>query len=162
MRDGALVIIPEPIVEHEFGEKRIPSGFFDQPLAENISAVIFSNAGTIAKFDRMGVVAGFAEPGVQYVRFGLRYNSDANASMGTPFFDNVQSADYEEWWTDEIQVFHNPRAKLYLDFFALPGAIHHYSKDGDLHSFAPEGSVLSSYTMLKTTHDDGPSDAPPG
>lgn len=162
MRDGALMIIPEPIVEHEFGEKRVPSGFFDQPLAENISAVVFSNAGTIAKFDRMGVVAGFAEPGVQYVRFGLRYNSDANASMGTPFFDNVQSADYEEWWTDEIQVFHNPRAKRGLDFFALPGAIHHYFKDGDLHSFAPEGSVLSSYTMLITTHDEGRLAPPPG
>jgi hypothetical protein len=29
---------------------------------------MFSNAGTIAKFDRTGVVAGFAEPGVRYVR----------------------------------------------------------------------------------------------
>lgn len=160
MRDGALVIIPEPVAEHGFGEKRIPSGFFDQPLAENVSAVIFSNAGTIAKFDRMGVVAGFAEPGVRYVRFGLRYNSDPNAAMGTPFFDDVQSPDYEEWWTDEVQVFHNPRAVHPLEFMALPGATHHYFEEGDLRTFAPEGSVLSSYTMLMTTHDADNTETP--
>lgn len=155
MRDGALVIIPEPIAEHEFGEKQIPSGFFDQPMAENVSAVMFSNAGTIAKFDRMGVVAGFAESDVRYVRFGLRYNSDPDATMGTPFFDDVQSTEYEEWWTDEIQVFHNPKAVHPLEFMALPGATHHYFEDGELQTLAPEGSVLSSYTMLMTTRDNG-------
>lgn len=154
MRDGALVIVPEPIGEHEYNDKLIPSGFFDQPLTENVSAVLFSNAGTIAKFDRMGVVAGFAEPDVEYIRFGLRYNSDPKAVMGTPFFENVQSDDYDEWWTDEVQVFHNPRAERPIDFNALPGAIHHYFEDSELRSFAPEGSVLTSYTMLIVKHEE--------
>ena len=42
----------------------MPSGFFDEPGAANVSAVIFSNAGTLSKFDRMGIIAGFEEPGV--------------------------------------------------------------------------------------------------
>jgi hypothetical protein len=41
------------------GQKVIPSGFFDLPGPENVSAVLFSNSGTISKFNRMGVVAGF-------------------------------------------------------------------------------------------------------
>lgn len=154
MRDEVLVVVPEPITEHEFAGKRIPSSFFDQPKAENVSAVIFSNAGTIAKFDRMGVVAGFAEPGVRYIRFGYRYDPNPDAVVGKTFFEDVAGPDYEEWWTDEVQVIHNPNARLPLEFMALPGATHHYFEDGDLRTFAPVGSVLSSYTMLMTERRD--------
>jgi hypothetical protein len=34
MRDGALVIIPEPIAAHEFGDKQIPSVFSTSRLRE--------------------------------------------------------------------------------------------------------------------------------
>lgn len=51
---GKLIVSTEPIDEHKAGAKRIPSGFFAQPNAENISAVLFSNTGTVAKFNRMG------------------------------------------------------------------------------------------------------------
>lgn len=143
-----LVIKPQKIGMHKFGGKVVPSGFFDQPTAENVSAVIFSNAGTIAKFDRMGVVAGFGAKGFGYLRVGLKVNPDPNAVIGDAFVVDVTSSDYEEYWTDEIQVFHNPKAKFELPFDNLLGATHHYFEDGMLRSVSPVGSILSSYSII--------------
>jgi hypothetical protein len=143
-----LIIKPQKIEEHKYGDKTVPSGFFDQPKAENVSAVIFSNAGTIAKFDRMGVVAGFAAEGFGYLRIGFRYNPDPNAIMGTTFSDDVTAPAYQEYWTDEIQVFHNPNAKHRLRFEDLLGATHHYFEEGMLQSVSPLDSVLSSFSII--------------
>lgn len=143
-----LILESHSIDEHKFKEKRIPSGFFDLPDAENVSAVIFSNAGTIAKFDRMGVAAEFATEGYGYYRSGLRYNPDPNALMGEPFWADVADAGYEEFWTQEIQVFHNPNALHPLPFEALLGATHHFFEDGQLKSNTPHDAVLSSFTIL--------------
>lgn len=143
-----LVIRPERIGQHKFGEKEVPSGFFDLPDAENVSAVLFSNAGTIAKFDRMGVVAGVRPTGYDYMRVGLKENPDPNSIMGIPFLSDVTEEGYQEYWTEEIQIFHNPNAKFKLPFGWLLGATHHYFRDGLLRTFAPAGTVLSSYTMI--------------
>lgn len=147
-RGDALVAIPLNVEEHRFGDKVIPSGFFDQPMAENVSAVIFSNAGTIAKFDRMGAIAGFPEPGVRYLRMGYRYSAAAESTTGIPFADDILAEGYEEWWSEEIQVFHNPDARHPLSVWALPGAVHHQFVDGELRTMAPEGAVITSYTMV--------------
>lgn len=143
-----LVITPQKIDAHKFGAKEIPSGFFDQPNAENVSAVIFSNAGTLAKFDRMGVVAGVRPKGFSYARVGLKQNSDPNAVHGAAFSIDVSDPSYQEYWTDEVQVLHNPNAKLKLPFHWLLGAVHHYFEDGEFRSFGPEGAILNSYTMI--------------
>ena len=60
MVDGKLVITNRDLKSHTFKGKTIESGFFSLPDAENVSAVVFSNAGTLAKFDRIGVLAGYA------------------------------------------------------------------------------------------------------
>lgn len=148
MEGDILVIKPEKIGKHQFRDKKIPSAFFDQPKAENISAVIFSNAGTLAKFDRMGVVAGFGADGYRYWRTGFRYNPDPNAFIGTPFSEEVKADGYEEYWTQEVQVFHNPNAKHPLPFNWLLGATHHYFEDGFMKSHAPIDSVLTSFTTV--------------
>ena len=57
--DGKLVITPRQVLEHRWGDKVIPSGFFNQPGAENVSAVFVNNSGTISKFNRMGLLGGF-------------------------------------------------------------------------------------------------------
>lgn len=149
-----LIIERRDIGKHTHAGKDIPSGFFDLKDAENVSAVIFSNAGTLAKFDRMGVVAGFAAPNVSYFRSGLRANPDPKAVMGIPFTADVGAPDYEEFWTDELQVFHNPNAVRPIPFDWLPGASHHHVKDGMLHSYAPHSAVLSSVTHLLTFRVD--------
>ncbi len=145
-----LIMERTDIGSHRYGDKIVPSGFFDLEGADNVSAVIFSNAGTLAKFDRMGVVAGFGADNVKCIRSGLKANPDPNATMGLPFSADVSSDDYEEYWTDELQVFHNPNAKFPLPFDWLPGAIHHHLKDEMLQTFAPEGHILSSITALLT------------
>jgi hypothetical protein len=146
--DDKLMIKPTKIGAHQYGEKEIPSGFFDDPLAVNVSAVLFSNAGTVGKFDRMGIVAGFTPKGIKYFRRGFTCDSDPNAVMGKPFVRDVTAPGYQEYWTDEIQVFHNPHAKHPLPFDWLPRASHHYLEGDLLKSWAPEGAVLSSDTVI--------------
>lgn len=46
-----------PIQEHVYKNRKKPSGFFTLPDSENISAVLFSDGGTISKFNRMGKLA---------------------------------------------------------------------------------------------------------
>lgn len=147
-KEDELIIDSHKIGEHEYNGKVIPSGFFDLPDSENVSAVIFSNAGTIAKFDRMGVAAGYAAEGYGYFRVGLKYNPDPKAVVGETFQVDVSDPDYEEYWTQEIQVFHNPKAKHPLPFEALMGATHHYFEEGELKSITPEDAVLSSFSLL--------------
>lgn len=153
MEGDMLVIKPEKIAAHRYGEKEVPSGFFDLPEAENVSAVLFSNAGTLAKFDRMGVVAGFGAEGYRYQRIGLRYDPDPNAFMGRPFSEEVIAEEYEEYWSQEVQVFHNPNAARPLPFEWLLGATHHYYEDGLLQSHTPADAILSSFTLLMKITD---------
>jgi transposase InsO family protein len=45
--------VPTKVTTHHWGTKEIPSGFFDLPDAEHVSAVLFNSSGTIAKFNRI-------------------------------------------------------------------------------------------------------------
>ncbi|MBE9558055.1 MAG: hypothetical protein IMF08_14450, partial [Proteobacteria bacterium] len=91
----------------------------------------------------------------RYLRVGLKYNPDPNAATGTSFSVDVSDSDYEEFWSDELQIFHNPNAKIPLPPEWFGGITQHFFQDGDLHSFTPEGHVLSSYTVvLKITNSD--------
>lgn len=146
--DGELRVKAAPVGPHSYGGKTIPSGFFDLPGAENVAAVMFSNAGTIAKFDRMGVVAGFGAEKHRYFRMGLRQNPDPNATMGIPFAEDVADPSYKEYWSDELQIFHNPNALIPLPVEWFGGITQHFFENDNLHTLAPEGAVLSSYTML--------------
>jgi len=152
--DGQLKTQAVKNGEHSFGMKTIPSGFFDQPGAENVSAVLFSNAGTIAKFDRMGVVAGFGAPDHVYYRAGLKYNPDENAVRGLPFFVDVRSPDYVEGWSDELQIFHNPNARIPLDHAWLSGLAQFYFRGDEQFSLIPDHHVWSSTTSLIRLVDD--------
>lgn len=146
--DGNLVIQAVPGADLAYGPKRAPTGYFDQPGSENISAILFSNAGTIPKFDRMGLAAGFEAPGFIFQRVGFRTDPDPNATVGIPFSQNVQDEGYTEFWGDELQVFHNPNARNPLPVGAFPGAQQHFFENGDQHTVGPSGSVLSSLTLV--------------
>jgi len=146
LEDGQLKISAIKNPEHVYGEKVIPSGFFDLPGAENISAVLFSNAGTLAKFDRMGVGAGFGAPDHRYYRVGVRYNHDKNAVSPKPFAEEVKIG-HEEFWSDELQLFHNPNAKHSLSTDAF-GITQHFFENGEVRSITPENTVLASRTLI--------------
>jgi hypothetical protein len=101
-----------------------------------LSAVLFSNAGTLAKFDRMGVAAGFTAPKHKYLRVGFRLDPDPNAVHGRPFSEEVTAEGYHEGWADELQMFHNPNAKHPLPKEAFPGITHFMIEDAQIVSYS--------------------------
>lgn len=154
--DGQLVVRAVPLEGHAYRGKSIPTGFFDLPGAENISAVIFSNAGTLAKFDRIGVLAGFGAPSHRYFRAGRRYDPDPNAVLPKPLMQEVLPGAHEESWADEVQVFHNPNAKRPLGLGMFQGVTQHFFEEGNHHATTPADTVLSSWTMILDLTDGEP------
>lgn len=147
-QQGTLVITPKKIGNLLWGTKVVPAGFFNLPESENVSAVLFSNSGTIAKFNRMGKLAGFGSKRVDIVRVGMRVNHDPNAAAPIAFQINVEDPDFSESWSEGIDIWHNPHAKHPLDPDLLPGVAHHFLRDdGSVESWTPEWHPLASYTI---------------
>ena len=148
--DGREVAIPKPISSHYRGRKTIPSNFFAQPHAENISAVIFSNAATKAKFTRMGTLAGFGNPAAAVRRSGTLSNPMPGALDGIPFDVNIENGDYKEHWFDELEIYHNPNAlHPWPDETVIPEATHFKDEDGELVWRGEPFRVLNSYTQVQ-------------
>lgn len=154
MIDGKLAIRAVRNQEHRYGDKVIPSGFFDLPGAENVSAVLFSNAGTLSKFDRMGIVAGFAPAGHKYFRVGVRFDPDPNAVEGKKFMADATEPGYQEFWSDELQIFHNPNATHPFSQESFGGITQHFFKNGQQYSLTTEGTILASQTLILSPASD--------
>lgn len=145
---GNLVILPTKIETHDWEDKSIPSGFFDQPDSEHISAILFSNSGTIAKFNRMGILTGFGSGKVVALREGTMVNHDPNATSPKFFKVVVNSEGYEETWTEGLSVIHNPNALKPLDPASMPGAAHLFLEDdGQITSHTPDFFPFGSRTI---------------
>lgn len=151
--DGNLVITSTPIESHVLGQKAIPSGFFFQPDAENISAVIFSNSGTWSKFSRMGFQAGYHRGNVTMLRQGLRHDPDPRASEPAKFFYVVGDGSHEEEWGEGLEVFHNPNARIALAREYFPGAADHVLRDGVLKTMSPQFHPFASETNIIAVRD---------
>jgi hypothetical protein len=160
---GKLIVTPRRITVHRWGEKEVPSGFFQQPGAENVSAVVANFSGTISKFNRIGRMAGFGSKRVVMIRRGFAIDPDPNASEPLPFLHIVDSPDYSETWVQGCTVYHNPQATVPLDPELLPGATHlRLRDDGQVVPMArPEFHPLGSWTLLGLPDDRvGTVDAP--
>lgn len=142
---GEVVKLETLKVENHTAWKTIPSAFFTWEGAENISAVIFSNEGTIAKFGRMAFE--FEKyPYVRMIRVGGCVDFDPTATYPKAFGYLV--GDAPEDWAHGAYVYHNPRA-LYpvpLDFFRGIGG-QHWMVDGELHNEFRDFSPFTSLTM---------------
>ena len=146
---GKLIITPQKVSEHVYGQKIVPSGFFALPGAENVSAVIANASATISKFNRMGVLAGFGSKRVHMVREGTAANPDPNSELPAVFVHDVNAPDYSETWVEGMDVFHNPKATHPLDPAMLPGAAHHWLRDdGQLESRVPKWQPFGSLTRI--------------
>lgn len=117
--DGSLRIDRHDIESHRLGDKEIPSSFFRQPDTENVSAVVFTNSGTVAKFSRMGFQHGFGCDVVDMSRGGFWFNPDPSAMDPTFMAYNLDNPPFVEPWGQGLVVFHNPACKhpLPRDFF---------------------------------------------
>lgn len=105
--DDAVAVVPRTISTHEWGTKTVPSSFFALPDSEHVSAVIHNGSGTLSKFNRMGVSAGFGSPDVHLFHMGLLANPDPDALVPTEFRCEVTEG-YEETWVTGMNVYHNP------------------------------------------------------
>ncbi|NKK72477.1 hypothetical protein GFM13_19250 [Rhizobium leguminosarum bv. viciae] len=140
---------PKKIVEHRWGEKVIPSGFFDIPEAENISAVISTSSGTISKFNRLGLLSGFGADNVLMIREGTCIDTSHGATSPLLYKMVVNAPGYSESWIEGLNVYHNSRARVPLHEYLLPGAAHHRcDEEGKITSSVPKFHPLSSITQL--------------
>jgi hypothetical protein len=162
--DGQDRIVVERIEEHYWCDKRISSNFFEQPDAENISAVLFSNAATITKFNRMGKLAGLGSSDVKMIRQGFLFNPDPKALRPTPFAVDVDDPEYEESWSDSIVMYHNPNAKLPINPNWFPSITHIWydKKENEFRGYHQPYDVLSSITLTITTTGEVSPDADAG
>lgn len=112
--EGSLVVTSKAIDSHT-GSKTIPSNFFAQPDAENISGVLFTNAGTIPKFARIGQQGCHKSEAVRMVRYGTCLDPDPNATMPDQFAYEVGDPEAgPEPWRDGAVFIHNPDARQRL------------------------------------------------
>lgn len=152
-KDGGLVIKPQKITVHKSREKIIPSGFFFQPNAENVSAVLFSNSATISKFNRLGRQAGFTHPRLRMMRIGMCHNFDPNAVVAKPFHYEVDESSGETWG-EGLSMFHNPRARIPVPRAIFPSIAHHEFKGGQIVSQLPEFHPHASFTMNMVAREE--------
>jgi len=145
---GTLHITENRIEEHTWKGKRIPSGFFNQPLAENVSAVLFSNSATISKFNRMGKLAEFGDPSVEILRVGMKHRWDPNATEPLPFSVQVKPGEYTETWSDSVRIFHNPRALIPIPEELFDGCSQYWLEDGRRVARLIEHHVYASRTLI--------------
>jgi hypothetical protein len=150
--DGILNIATAEIEEHSLGPKTIPSNFFAQPDAEHVSAIVFTNSGTQAKFSRMGYHHGIDCDEVEITRWGFCYTPDLNAIDPTFFSYNLDEPPLVESWGQGLVVMHNPRCHhpLPRDFFV--DAIPAYVDDGQI---ATEHRSWHPYTSKTVTRHFG-------
>jgi hypothetical protein len=142
------------------GRHGIPAGLFRDRNFAHVSAVIFSNAATLAKFNRMGFLAGWRPPGLTMIRSGILFDRTPGALEPIPFEMSVDSPEYEalwpwgEAWCQELEVFHNPLATHPIPFDLIPGATHWFERDGDIEcNTIWANSVLASITHLNTRRE---------
>ncbi|WP_439923557.1 hypothetical protein [Nitrobacter sp. JJSN] len=109
---GNLVINAERVFEHAYEGRVIPAGFFSLPDSENVSAVLWTNAGTVAKFTRMALAGPYPDGELTDLRYGTAFDFDPNAHAPLPFAYIVgDEGAPEETWGQEANLFHNPHAK---------------------------------------------------
>jgi hypothetical protein len=140
------------IKEHTFGGKTIPSGFFNPPDVENISAILFSESGTISKFNRMGKIAGFGDPTIIMARVGERYPRRDSESP-EPFRVLIEGS-YRESWAEGIWIFHNPNAKVPLERELFPDAAHVFLENGGFNVYLSDAFPTWSKTLIFSSEED--------
>ncbi|MFD2918112.1 hypothetical protein ACFS6H_00245 [Terrimonas rubra] len=143
---GNLQVQARTVIEYQIGNKIIPANFFKQPNAEFISAVVFSNSGTIAKFNRMGKLKGYGDSNIKMIRIGNQHLHDPNATDPLLFKYTVGENGPMESWAQGISMYHNPQAIHPIERKLFPDILHGYF---DTHFYA---HVPPFYPYQSETH----------
>ena len=157
---GQLTISPLKI-DHFTKENgaQVQAGFFFLPEAENVSAVLFSNSGTLSKFNRMGRLAGFGDGKSLMFRSGVCHHHDPNAALPRPFHFEIAPGKATETWAEGLSMFHNPKARTAVPRELFPSIAHHVFRDGQVHSYIPEFHPYASMTFHLRVAESGHGDS---
>lgn len=156
-REGKIVAIAEAI-DMLPGDPSIRAGLFFSKEGEELSAVIFSNAATLAKLSRVPLSFGGDTGDYRYVRIGEFADGTPGALRGIPFSMDVNSDEYRDlWspygyepWTAELEVFHNPNARHPINPELFPEATHWLMSNGVLGCKTYFSvSILKSRTLIQ-------------
>ena len=82
--DGKRIGAPREAT-HLLGEAHFPAGLFRSAEHSELSAVVFTNACSLAKFNRVGVSAGALTKGLRYTRIGALVDRTPGALKAIPF-----------------------------------------------------------------------------
>lgn len=134
------------------GKEPVPAGFFSQPHAEHISAVLGNPNGTLTKFNRIGYISGFGDRETRMLRRGLAYRGGLSPEV---FVAEVHADGYVETWCEGLSVFHNPNALIPLPDDAIPEAAHHTIRDGRIVASHPDFLPIGSVTLILTPDHEG-------
>jgi hypothetical protein len=161
--DGRLLAVPMPR-KQLLGPTQFPAGLFADARHTELSAVIFSNACSIAKYNRV-LASGLGAPeGIRYTRIGAFFDRTPGALRNIPFCLDVISDEYRKLWPQgyepwcaELEVFHNPYAKFPVPFELLPEATHWFEENGEkiCRSFY-KASILWSKTLTTDANKPAP------
>jgi hypothetical protein len=146
--DGNLVIETEPVRRHQIASKTVPSAFFSQSETEHVSAVLFTNSGTSAKFTRMGYQTGYGCDVVNVRRFGRAYNPDPQAMDSTLFAYDLDDPPFVESWGQGLVVLHNPNALRPIPDTFFESAIQGHYEDGRYVPLYSEWHAFRSETVI--------------
>lgn len=146
--DGSLTVEFNRIHSHQVGEKEIPSAFFDQPDAEHISAVLFSNSGTVAKFSRMGFQSGAGTESLFMRRRGYSLNLSPEASDPSFFNYSLDDPPLVEPWGQGLVVIHNPRCLHPIPPALFPDAAQMYLDDDRVRTETRSWHPFTSHTLI--------------
>lgn len=154
--EGNLIVSTEKAVDHSYLEKRnIKSGFFDLPDSDNVSAILWTNAGTIPKFTRMALAGPFPDPNLSMLRFGSMYDFDPNAHSPLSFAYLVGDEQApEETWGQEAVLFHNPSAKYPVPRGLFSGVTETVLEDGAPVDYL-KGNFIPYNSMSQLFHGPG-------
>lgn len=155
---GKLIISGSPIDKHKLGAKEIPSGFFSLPGAEHVSAVLFSNSGTVPKFNRMGQEGAYPSKDVRMLRWGTAYRHDSNSDQPLGFVYEVGDGDMQETWREGTVLMHNPNALHPVPKKFLGTSVEEFLEDGRVVSyfrdnFHPYASMTEVYDSRIPTRE---------
>ena len=142
---------------HLLEDDDFPVGLFTDDRHSDLSAVIFSNACSMAKLNRVAVSGRGAPDGLRYTRLGAFFDRTPGALTPIPFCLDVTTDEYRglwphgyEPWTAELEVFHNPFARHPVPFDLLPEACHWFEQNGErICQTIYETSILWSQTLIQ-------------
>lgn len=157
--EGKTIAVAEPL-DSLLCDHKIPGGLFGSAENKSLSAIIFSNAATIAKLSRVPMSFGGKSEEYRYVRIGEFADDSPGALRGIPFCLDVSSDEYRslwkpynyEPWTAEIEVFHNPNAQHPIDPALFPEATHWLpTESGIVCKRFFSHQILKSRTLVQAT-----------